>query len=1471
MKSKRILSILLTLCMLLSMIAQISVFADITPSVDTLKQTVEVVNSTAETPKLSDLSLYNANFTDPTVFAADTIVYAITASNASVSFTPNYDKDTQTITYSCKDGDVQTFDKTEYYFDVTMEYGESTLIVTLTDDESGASTDYTFTVTFPIPSSTDNSIDTAYTPFKATYGSSWPYSEAVIYQANESGEKQEPTTITNEHKYYYAELPAGTNSFYFTAYATDYTYAKIRYRVNDGEWQDNANALVPDAKLDFQIISGNQYYTSPIGWDNKTTNDFTVWVKCEETPTPTLNLSGNGTEDDPYLLTNADDFINLDKLVENGETFTGKYFKVTENITLPEGWNGIGYGLVENVESWGGIIPTMKEFKPFSGILDGNEKTLTFNNVKPLFDAVRNAEIKDFNIIGTYITGNGLVDTYTTDNGIDGVANNADDWTAKISGVDILESTKIAGSGFISGYARGTNTIDINDCHIEKGVIIGCNSEGESLNISNIGSFGGDFCGTVTDCTSAATVYGKDFVGGIVGGQGQSMTDTVISNCTFSGFVEATGNYVGGISGCGYTGTGWGFSNNAGCIDIKDCIVTGSIAGGDYVGGILGAEPAVMQCWENGIGTISGNRFVGNLDSSGSYVGGIIGYIKSLNKYNQISDNTYQNADKGTGGITYVDTNYVNPTVVEGTTYVNSETEKTGVAGMSKTGHNRTDDPLGADEDKFVRKIGTERIYVTIANAGEIVMTQESILVSDHNKNGILDIDDALYFAHEYGYEGGAKEGYTSYTHKDYGLSISKLWGNTSGNFGYYVNNNSAWSLADEVKKGDYVTAFVYKNADWSDRYSYFDVNTATVVKGNTLELTLTNVYYSPDGQVTEGASDETITINGSKTEITTDENGKVTLTFDKVGTYIVSAIGAEGTTLVPPICVVTVTKAETGGNGGSTPDTDMKVRFKLLGDDNHGEKGGTHTLKSNNLKTWIAETTYTIDSGDTVWDVLKMALDKNDMTCEYNTKYDTIYIESVTNNKGETLTEFTNGPRSGWMYTLNGEHTDLGVSQQKLKNNDVIVFHYTDDYNVEKYSSNWSSSSSGNNTTQKDETKTEESNAVKTETTVSGTTATVTTSEKNITNAITEAKKDNASEIVITSGDTKKADTIKLEIPANSVKEIAESKDLTLTVATNAGDVAISNETLNAIVEQSRNTESLNIVVETKTADETMKNTENITETVLQDVLKNATIVEVTITTGNTSIRTFGGHKLSVDVPVDGKNHEQGKIYKVHIISADGSIETTYGECVEKNGKLSVRVATKHLSSFIVTDIETAPFTDIPDHWAYEAIKYAYNNSIMQGVGESIFAPDDTMTRAMLVTVLYRLEDEPAVNKSIPFADVKSGEWYENAVTWAQQNGIVSGVSETEFAPNKDITREQMATILYRYAQYKKQDTSVGENTNILSYDDTFDISEYAFSAIQWMVGSGLLKGETESTINPQGNCTRAQVATILMRYLEM
>ena len=181
--------------------------------------------------------------------------------------------------------------------------------------------------------------------------------------------------------------------------------------------------------------------------------------------------------------------------------------------------------------------------------------------------------------------------------------------------------------------------------------------------------------------------------------------------------------------------------------------------------------------------------------------------------------------------------------------------------------------------------------------------------------------------------------------------------------------------------------------------------------------------------------------------------------------------------------------------------------------------------------------------------------------------------------------------------------------------------------------------------------------------------------------------------------------------------------------------------------------------------------------------------------------------------------------------------------------------------------------YTDLDSSlWYHDGIHYCIENDLMEGIGNNQFNPNGTTTRAMIVTILWRLEGSPIVNYAMDFEDVESGKWYTEAIRWAQANGIVEGY-DGKFSPNDSITREQMVTIMWRYAKYKGYDVSVGENTNILSYGDAFDVSEYSIPAMQWACGSGMIQGIADgSTMNlvPQGNATRAQSAAILQRYCQ-
>ena len=179
-------------------------------------------------------------------------------------------------------------------------------------------------------------------------------------------------------------------------------------------------------------------------------------------------------------------------------------------------------------------------------------------------------------------------------------------------------------------------------------------------------------------------------------------------------------------------------------------------------------------------------------------------------------------------------------------------------------------------------------------------------------------------------------------------------------------------------------------------------------------------------------------------------------------------------------------------------------------------------------------------------------------------------------------------------------------------------------------------------------------------------------------------------------------------------------------------------------------------------------------------------------------------------------------------------------------------------------------PFRDVrPEDWFYADVRYVYEAGLMNGTAEGLFSPDLFTSRAMIVTVLWRLSGSPVVNYYMPFADVDQASWYAEAVRWAASCGIVAGYDNGNFGPNDPITREQLAAILYRCAAYRQEDTSIGADTNILSFTDAASVSEYAVPALQWACGAGILQG-ADGALLPTHPATRAQTAAILHRFCQ-
>lgn len=271
---------------------------------------------------------------------------------------------------------------------------------------------------------------------------------------------------------------------------------------------------------------------------------------------------------------------------------------------------------------------------------------------------------------------------------------------------------------------------------------------------------------------------------------------------------------------------------------------------------------------------------------------------------------------------------------------------------------------------------------------------------------------------------------------------------------------------------------------------------------------------------------------------------------------------------------------------------------------------------------------------------------------------------------------------------------------------------------------------------------------------------------------------------------------------------------------------------------------------------------------------------VTFTETSGGSSGSSGGGSSSSSNKPSVSVSGAGGKV----TVSSNGTVTITPDKgyqiakitvngkevAIPADGKLTgLTKNDKVVVTFAkITDGSSTLFADVADDaWYADAVRYVFEKGMMNGTSSTTFSPNETTTRAMIVTMLHRLENEPTASAA-GFTDVASNTYYANAVAWAAANGVVTGVSETSFAPNDAITREQLAAILYRYAELKGYNVSA--SGSLSGYTDASQISSYATTAMQWANSTGLITGKTSTTLSPKGNATRAEVATILMRFCE-
>ena len=379
--------------------------------------------------------------------------------------------------------------------------------------------------------------------------------------------------------------------------------------------------------------------------------------------------------------------------------------------------------------------------------------------------------------------------------------------------------------------------------------------------------------------------------------------------------------------------------------------------------------------------------------------------------------------------------------------------------------------------------------------------------------------------------------------------------------------------------------------------------------------------------------------------------------------------------------------------------------------------------------------------------------------------------------------------------------------------------------------------------------------------------TASVTAAEFNA--LLEEAVEAEATLIVIAPSGAERASSISVELPRRALNGVIDETEADLAVRTHLGEMDIPSSTLANILDGTSG-QDLTVHMERLPS----ANAENLLAGSVEDLtaerLAAASVLEVGITSGSKTVTTFGGRSVTLLLPVDDAvGFRVGETYSVYLNDGNGTPQALTGQCRSMRGSLWIEVTASKMGTFVVVPPLNLPFTDVQEgDWFYDAVAYAYTNELFNGTSATTFSPNGTMTRSMLVTVLWRMEGAPTANSANPFADVAAGTWYTDAVVWANDAGIVNGTSATTFDPDGSVTREQIATILYRYAKIKGWDISGASSLG--TFLDGAQVSDWAARAMEWTYAEGLITGKNGGRLDPQGQASRAEVATILMRLLE-
>jgi|GEM_PF-1788098 len=813
-------------------------------------------------------------------------------------------------------------------------------------------------------------------------------------------------------------------------------------------------------------------------------------------------------------------------------------------------------------------------------------------------------------------------------------------------------------------------------------------------------------------------------------------------------------------------------------------------------------------------------------------------------------------------------------------------------------------------------------VYLCVSQYGEIVkdkngkdMAYVGIELSGKTE---YNLDDVFLEAHKNHYEGGT-EGYASSV-GEWGFGVDKFWGDTSYNFGYQVNGGmeSVSGLEHIVDNGDFIDASIYKNLyPDTESYAKFDSAVIDVYKGNEIKLTLSAVGGFDENwqNIFLPCQDAIITINGEETVHVTDENAEVSIVFHDVGEYIISAKKEKilnnetRPAITAPLCVVKVherpeiamihniaagySKMNLEDAGGNLPwiVADMSVYEELYPE---SKNVFSKDKKQEALELIVAAASNATTAGDLAKYSLSlraMGYDAKKVYTKEFKKDDVIAkLIALVEKEDESITN---------IYTL--PYVIIALSQAEDYATDEQMEYLITAALTSKTS--WQDTAFGTDALTpmllalapyyhtREDIKAVIDEAViilKSNQRVDG----LIDGYEGYESASTGLAICGLSALGIDSADVKNAE---MSLIDGLVSMATEEKDgFSNAFATEQGFRGLLAWRILA--------EGIDRAVY-DFKDKDMKEA-NVPQTVFCPVVfevvpKTATIAAEGIDkvadsyfdlgegTYVFSISTSGyvSTACTVEITAEDVLNRMPKNISIVLVKDSGGNGPSGGGITNKNDEKEDDKTTDDINKeqneqkteeeikaeaekLILTKNTFADVTS--DNWYFPAVKYVYENNLFKGTDRG-FEPDAPMTRAMLVTVLYRADNCSDATLDNSFTDIKDDMWYTEGVKWAAENGIINGVTDTEFAPEEKITREQVSAILFRYAAFRGYNLTTQKENESAAFEDFEDISPYAADAINYMISSGVIQGQDGKKIAPKSEITRAEVAMMLVRFAEV